>query len=66
MGALEIIVLVDTILIVVLMMLLYLLKKHVDKLTKKLDELALNHTKKIQMLEELMNIYMTYEDDADS
>lgn len=66
MGALEIIVLVDTILIVVLMVVLYLLKKHVDKLTKTLDELALNHTKKIQMLEELMNIYMTYEDDADS
>lgn len=66
MGALEIIVLFDTILIVVLMVMLYLLKKCVDKLTKTLDELALNHTKKIQMLEELMNIYMTYEDDADS
>ena len=66
MGALEIIVLVATILIVVLMMLLYLLKKHVDKLTKTLDELALNHNRKIQMLEELMNIYITYEDDADS
>lgn len=66
MGALEIIVLFDTILIVVLMVMLYLLKKCVDKLTKTLDELALNHTKKIQMLEELMNIYITYEDDADS
>ena len=66
MGILNIIILVDTILIVVLMVVLYLLKKHVDKLTKTLDELALNHTQKIQMLEELMNIYMTYEDDADS
>ena len=66
MGALEIIVLADTILIVVLMIMLYLLKKHVDKLTKKLDETSLNHNRKIQMLEELMNIYITYEDDADS
>lgn len=66
MGALEIIVLFDTILIVVLMVMLYLLKKCLGKLTKTLDELALNHTKKIQMLEELMNIYITYEDDADS
>lgn len=66
MGILNIIILVDTILIVVLIVVLYLLKKHVDKLTKTLDELALNHNRKIQMLEELMNIYMTYEDDADS
>lgn len=66
MGILNIIILVDTILIVVLIVVLYLLKKHVDKLTKTLDELALNHNRKIQMLEELMNIYITYEDDADS
>lgn len=66
MGALEIILLVDTILIVVLMIMLYLLKKRVDKLTKTLDETSLNQNRKIQMLEELMNIYITYEDDADS
>ena len=66
MEILNIIILVDTILIVVLTVVLYLLKKNVDKLTKKLDETSLNHNRKIQMLEELMNIYMTYEDDADS
>ena len=66
MEILNIIRLVDTILIVVLIVVLYLLKKNVDKLTKKLDETSLNHNRKIQMLEELMNIYMTYEDDADS
>ena len=66
MGTLEIIVLADTILIVVLIVMLYLLKKRVDKLTKTLDDLSLNHNRKIQMLEELMNIYITYEDDADS
>ncbi len=66
MEILNIIILVDTILIVVLIVVLYLLKKNVDKLTKKLDETSLNHNRKIQMLEELMNIYMTYEDDADS
>ena len=66
MGTLEIIVLADTILIVVLIVMLYLLNKRVDKLTKTLDDLSLNHNRKIQMLEELMNIYITYEDDADS
>ena len=58
MGALEIIVLVDTILIVALMVVLYLLKKHVDKT-------SLNHNRKIQILEELMNIYISYYDDDD-